>query len=702
MAKRMKLLAPGGSMEALRAGVLAGADTIYAGGSSFNARSYAANFDREGLRQAVDYCHSYGVEFYQTLNTLISDREAEAFWEEARYANQIGVDGLIVQDLGMVRQLRRMLPDIKISGSTQMSVCNLDGVLQAADLGLNRIVLSRELPIREIAHICEHSPIEIEVFIHGALCMCYSGQCYMSGVIGERSGNRGRCAQPCRLPYQMEGGKKGYPLSLKDLCGANRLQELAQAGVDCLKIEGRMKRKEYVTVVAGIYHQLLQTGEKPTREDMQRLETIFSRSGFTEGYLTGHRGKGMFGTRTENEDTAAFQALVKEAASQCNEKYAQRRVALEGDITIQEGQPVSLILKDQGGHTVTVTGEMPQIAQKRPTDQAMVRQQMEKLGDTPYRLEQMKATIQPGLMVPASQLNALRREGVAKLTDQRLQPPKRRVEEKEPLQQGTPWKGQPKLTVQLPGMDALDKELAQKDIARFYIPLEEIETKEESIRYWLGQGLPLWPVLPRIYFDSQQPKVMELLKAWKEAGAEGCLCGNIGQLAPAKKLGLRVMGDYSLNIYNSWSVQGLKALGAEGYTPSFELRRVQMEHLRPILPAEAIVYGRLPLMITENCVVEGSFENCGKCKKPQHLVDRTGARFLVRRAYGCRNEIWNAHPLYLGDKIEEDRQMGLAYLRLIFTDESPAHRLALVEDYLGGPSAQPETFTRGLYYKGVK
>ncbi|MGI6030158.1 MAG: peptidase U32 family protein, partial [Eubacteriales bacterium] len=393
--RQMRLLAPAGSPEALRAAVYAGADAVYAGGSQYGARSFAANFDREELREAVAFCHQWGVAFYQTLNTLIGDREREDFLRQAEYANEIGVDGVIVQDVGMMAQIARRFPDLPISGSTQMSVTTLDGVLRAQQLGASRVVLARELPLSQIAYICERSPIEIEVFLHGALCMCYSGQCYMSALLGQRSGNRGQCAQPCRLPYRLESGRQAHPLSLKDLCGAGWLEQLRQAGVSVLKIEGRMKRPEYVGVVTDVYQRLLRERREPTAQEMERLTTIFSRQGFTQGYLEDHTGPAMFGTRSENEDTPAFRQLVKEAAAEYQEKHARRRVPVRFSCSLRAGEPFALTLED-GIHSVTARGEVPQPALRRAVGEEEIRAQLSRLGGTPFVLESLTGEVQEG------------------------------------------------------------------------------------------------------------------------------------------------------------------------------------------------------------------------------------------------------------------------------------------------------------------
>ena len=351
----MELLAPAGSMEALRAAVCNGADAVYLGADTFNARMNARNFSAADLQEAVVYCHVRGVKVHLTLNTLVLDREMPRAAELIRLAASCGVDAFIVQDLGVVSLCRQLAPDVPIHASTQMSIHSLEGVMEAAALGCSRVVLARELPAEEIAHICKKSPVEIEVFVHGALCMCYSGQCYLSSVIGRRSGNRGQCAQPCRLPYgygRFESTR--YPLSLKDNCLAGELDELRRMGVASIKIEGRMKRPEYVAIVTRAYRTVL-NGGKLMPSDLQELETAFSRQGFTDGYFRGQTGSDMFGRRQEGEDTADLFA----SARATYEQGEPQRIGVRFYAMIRRGEPAQLAVEDPDARPRAGAGGLP-------------------------------------------------------------------------------------------------------------------------------------------------------------------------------------------------------------------------------------------------------------------------------------------------------------------------------------------------------
>ena len=375
----LELLSPAGSPEAVTAAVQSGADAVYLGYGDFNARRNAKNFSREELAAAVSYCHLRGARVDLTLNTLGTDRELPAAAQVAADAARIGVDAVLIQDLGILRMLRQVAPDLPVHGSTQLTVHSLDGVLRCADLGMERVVLSRELSRDAIEYICTHSPIEIETFVHGALCMCYSGQCFLSSVIGGRSGNRGLCAQPCRLKYGWEGRADGYPLSLKDMSLAGHLQELKKLGVKCLKIEGRMKRPEYVAVVTGIYARALREGREPTAEELAELEAAFSRQGFTEGYYLDQKGPGMFGVR---EDAREPRELYARARTQYQSGERQS-VPITFYAMIRKGEPAQVAVQDPEERVITAEGPVPEAARTKELTAADVEAQLSRTGGTP-------------------------------------------------------------------------------------------------------------------------------------------------------------------------------------------------------------------------------------------------------------------------------------------------------------------------------
>ena len=692
----MEILSPAGSPEAVRAAVYAGADAVYLGYGPFNARRNARNFDAAELQEAITLCHLYGVKVYLTLNTLASDREVAQAAQVAVEASGLGVDAILVQDMGLLQVVRQVAPDVHLHASTQMTIHNLDGVKKCADLGLTRAVLSRELSRKEISYICAHSPIEIETFVHGALCMCYSGQCFFSSVLGGRSGNRGLCAQPCRLSYGWKGKADRYPLSLKDMSLAGHLQELQDMGVACAKIEGRMKRPEYVWVVTKIYADALREGREPTAEEVAQLTAAFSRQGFTDGYFTGRKGAEMFGVReVQPEPKELF------AAARAGYDKPTQLVPVTLTAHIQAGAPASLTLADGDGHTVTVTGPVPEPARTRPLEAEDVAAQLSKTGGTPYRVETRGVEVGEGLSLPRSALNALRREGVEQLSAQRTALPPRRHFPYEPLPRVKNPTGAPALHVTLRSASQCSPALLDTRPARIVLPVDEAAAHPDVVAQVIAQGIQPAVVLPRICWDGEMDTLNAQLAACREQGISHTLVGNLGLLDAAKHLGFTLHGDFGLEVFNSHSVDAYRELGLESLTASFELKLAQIRDLSKTLPVELVAYGRLPLMVTENCAMKAGAGQCC-CGSGNTLTDRRGAGFPVLKAWGCRNEIFNADTLFLADKAGDYLRAGVSALQLLFTTEDAQTVADMVLRYQGVGNAVPASYTRGLYYRDVE
>ena len=696
----MELLSPAGHWEAMVAAVQNGANAIYMGVGEFNARRGAKNFSEEEYAAAVSYCHLRGVKVYLTLNTLLGDRELAAAADLLRKASRWGVDGVIVQDWGVAALARKIVPDLPLHGSTQMTVHDLDGVKAAADLGMKCVVLSRELSEKDIRYICERSPIAIEVFAHGALCMCYSGQCAMSALIGGRSGNRGTCAQPCRLPYRMDGGKNGNPLSLKDSNLAAHLRELRDMGVSILKLEGRMKRPEYVAVITRIYSALLREDRLPTQAELQELERSFSRSGFTEGYWRDQLGPKMFGTRAENtpEPTELFRA-----AKAAYDKEDLRTVGVSMSAAFRADQPITLTATDEDGNSVTVSGAVPEAARSRAVTSEEMESRLAKTGGTVYRPTAVTAEVEDGLSVSAGAVNALRRDALAALDEKRTALPERRECKDDFKADNRAAASNPAFTVSLMRANQLTSKLLALSPAIVYLPAERIG--EFTIP--ADGNTEFCVTLPRICKDRERDTLRALLLTAKEKGCVSAAVHSPGQLALVKEVGLRARGDFGLNVFNSRSLDELRGWGLESATLSFELRHEQMRDIKKPIPCEAIVYGRLPLMIMENCIIANE-HGCksrnlhGTCAANHVLTDRRGERFPVVSVFGCRNEILNGKTLYLADK-NEIRRCALTYARLRFTTETPAECVEILEQYLGlSEAVAPQEHTRGLFYRGVE
>lgn len=694
----MELLAPAGSMEALRAAVCNGADAVYLGADTFNARINARNFSAADLQEAVVYCHVRGVKVHLTLNTLVLDREMPRAAELIRLAASCGVDAFIVQDLGMVSLCRQLAPDVPIHASTQMSIHSLEGVMEAAALGCSRVVLARELPAEEIAHICKRSPVEIEVFVHGALCMCYSGQCYLSSVIGRRSGNRGQCAQPCRLPYgygRFESTR--YPLSLKDNCLAGELDELRRMGVASIKIEGRMKRPEYVAIVTRAYRTVL-NGGKLTPSDLQELETAFSRQGFTDGYFRGQTGSDMFGRRQEGEDTADLFA----SARATYEQGEPQRIGVRFYAMIRRGEPAQLAVEDPDGNLCRTRGPVPEQAVYRSLTPQDLEQQLKKTGGTPYLCTAVRSSLDPDLMLPASAINAMRRDVIAELTAKRgrAAPAHLNAYDEPPRYDGIA--GEPQLTIAVRTAGQITSRMLSMKPTVLYVPLSEL-AEHPDLPQRVSVETQLAAILPRVIWSGELAPVARQLRTVYEMGVRQVLAGNLGQLHIARAAGFAVRGDFGLNIVNSRAMRYLREQGLDSQLLSFELTLPQIRDISKAVPAELLIYGRLPLMLMENCVMKNRTGICACQTGTVRLVDRVGEEFPIVKDPGtCRNVLLNGKKLYLLDKKDALRGMGLWALRLQFTTENPGEIDKVLMDYQGRAVFDAGSYTRGLYSRGVE
>lgn len=694
----MELLAPAGSMEALRAAVCNGADAVYLGADTFNARINARNFSAADLQEAVVYCHVRGVKVHLTLNTLVLDREMPRAAELIRLAASCGVDAFIVQDLGVVSLCRQLAPDVPIHASTQMSIHSLEGVMEAAALGCSRVVLARELPAEEIAHICKKSPVEIEVFVHGALCMCYSGQCYLSSVIGRRSGNRGQCAQPCRLPYgygRFESTR--YPLSLKDNCLAGELDELRRMGVASIKIEGRMKRPEYVAIVTRAYRTVL-NGGKLMPSDLQELETAFSRQGFTDGYFRGQTGSDMFGRRQEGEDTADLFA----SARATYEQGEPQRIGVRFYAMIRRGEPAQLAVEDPDGNLCRTRGPVPEQAVYRSLTPQDLEQQLKKTGGTPYLCTAVRSSLDPDLMLPASAINAMRRDVIAELTAKRgrAAPAHLNAYDEPPRYDGIA--GEPQLTIAVRTAGQITSRMLSMKPTVLYVPLSEL-AEHPDLPQRVSVETQLAAILPRVIWSGELAPVARQLRTIYEMGVRQVLAGNLGQLHIARAAGFAVRGDFGLNIVNSRAMRYLREQGLDSQLLSFELTLPQIRDISKAVPAELLIYGRLPLMLMENCVMKNRTGICACQTGTVRLVDRVGEEFPIVKDPGtCRNVLLNGKKLYLLDKKDALRGMGLWALRLQFTTENPGEIDKVLMDYQGRAVFDAGSYTRGLYSRGVE
>ena len=693
----LELLAPAGSMEALRAAVQNGADAVYLGVGTFNARQSAKNFTPQTLSEAVKYCHIRGVQVHLTLNTLVADREMKDLAETIRHAARNNVDAFIVQDLGVVQLCRQIAPHIPIHGSTQMTIHSLSGVQLCAAMGMSRVVLSRELSREEIRYICANSEIEIEVFGHGALCMCYSGQCYMSAMIGGRSGNRGRCAQPCRQSYGYTHWQDKYPLSLKDNCLVHYLQEMEEMGVASVKLEGRMKRPEYVATVTAVYRKALDEGNV-TKPMMEALMTAFNRQGFTDGYYTDRVDRKMFGVREDTREDPQW----LQAARQSFEAGETPLVDLKMRCVVTvDGS--SLTATDPEGRTVQTEGPRPELARNVPLTGQALAQRLSKTGGTPFRVVEVRTHVDPGLTISAAAINAMRREVLSQLTavrarreDQPLGKPAQVPMFKNPRQM-------PGLSIQVTSREQLTPALLKLRTAMLYVPVHVLLAEPEFTARLAEKG-NLAAVLPRIVHDGEMPKLRKDLISLRELGVRDVLVGNLGLLIPARQAGMKIHGDFGLNIFNSTSMNVLRELELASATVSFEMTMPQIRDLSKAVPAEIIAYGRLPLMITEHCLIRNRTGECACQNSGTHkLVDKTGAEFpIIKDGSSCRSVLLNGKKLSWLDRQDDLAKLGVWAARLYFTTEKPREVDRVLSDYLDPQPMDPGSCTRGLYLRGVE
>ena len=649
MKKLPELLCPAGSPEALDAAIEGGADAVYFGGAQFNARMNAKNFGGDALRSAVLRAHAFGVKTYLTLNTLVADRELSSFVEAAGEAWRAGIDAVIVADLGGAAAIHRAYPGLELHASTQMSGHSAQMGRELQRLGFSRMVIARETSLEDLRHIVEQSPIEVEYFIHGALCVSHSGQCLFSSLVGGRSGNRGECAQPCRLPYGCAGCREkkgnGYPLSLKDLSLAAHVPALIESGVASLKIEGRMKSPEYVRDTARIWRSLLDGRRGATRGEMEQLAGAFSRGGFTDGYFTGNIGRAMLGIRSEADKESSRQSAPFEGLT--------KKIPLAISFWMGRDEPIRLTLEN-GGHRVTVCGDVPQPAINAPLTRETVERNLTKLGGTVYAVGSFFAEMEEGLMLPISRLNDLRRRALAAWEGESSSV---RREEDADYQPQMPR-----------GRKAPLRE------ARFYDP-EQITPSAKA--YFDVIYLPLHRhvtgvrgvVLPPVIFDSDLATVEEQLKNAALNGAEYALVGNLGHVDTVRRHGLTPVGDFRLNVTNGETVARLEELGVERVilSPELTLPRIRDLHGN----TSVIVYGRIPLMTLEKCVIR-ELADCDACRGNKvQILDRRGAKFPVLREWQHRNVIYNSLPTCMSDRADVLRHAGVTAQHMIFSTETP-------------------------------
>lgn len=688
--RNIEILAPAGSIEVMTAAVRTGADAVYLGGARFSARAGAANFDNEQLKAAVEYCHARDVKVYLAVNTLLLENELPAALEFVRYACTLPVDALLIQDMGLARLLKSRAPELRLHASTQTSAHTAAAACALYSNGFSRVVLARELSLKEIADIHASCPIELETFVHGALCMSVSGQCYFSSVFGSRSGNRGRCAQPCRLPFAAPGGT-GHDLSLKDLSMITRISEMQSAGAVSAKIEGRLKRPEYVAAAVRAA-RLSADGQPVPRELLENLKAVFSRSGFTSGYPDGKLGREMFGIRSKENVADATGAVLAGLRSLYSKELM--KIPIDYILKIKYNKKTVLIAADCEGHTALAEGDIPAAAVNRAVDSAQCEKQLKKTGGTPFYADNIACEIDGGLSVPFSELNRLRREVLQKLEQARGKKPPVPFAVRENPQPEPHKAGKFRLRARFTGTDIPQ---AAKQCELIYLPYG---TPNEKLKQLITGGFHAALEIPRGIF-GMEAAVRRRLKDAKTVGVTDVWAGTLDGASIGVELGFAVHGGFSLNITNTEALEWYREFGLKDAELSFELTLAQAARIGGEFPRGLLLYGRLPLMLCRNCPVANSSRGCLHCRTAPVLTDRKGIKFPVQCGGAC-SEVLNSVPLYTADIIREVKNQDFGILR--FTTESKAEAGAVLDEYFsaarGGSIPKPQNgFTRGLYHR---
>lgn len=685
--KKIEILAPAGGMDSVTAAVRSGADAVYAGGKSFSARASAKNFSFMELRDAVSYCHVHGVKLYQTINTIVFDEEFEALKLAITEAAKADVDALIVQNMGVARLARQIAPDLPLHASTQMSVHTASGVRALYELGFKRVVLAREMSGDEIKKAAQ-IPVELEVFVHGALCMSVSGQCYFSAMLGSRSGNRGACAQTCRLPFSVSGGKGKYALSLKDNSLIPYLKELEEIGVASAKIEGRMKRPEYVCAAVCACREQRDLGFV-TDETAELLRSVFSRTGFTDGYYTGKTGREMFGTRTKNDVVSADEKLLSKIRARYKDEV--QNIPVTARFRARLGERPALELSD-GEHTVVKSADIVcEQAKNIALSAEKCKIQLCKTGSTAYKITDITTEINDNISLPLSALNLLRRECTDELDKLRKTVHNYKINDVKTDVFKPYGKSENHTRACVRGTKISG---AFRDCEIVFVPLFSDISELERL---IAEGYNAAVEIPRGMFGREE-QIEKQLKRVKEIGISDALCHNIGALYTAKKLGFALRGGFGLNLVNTYDLLWAEEYGIKDVELSFELTFGRINRLGGNIPRGIISYGHLPLMLMRNCPVRGEGINCKSCKNRSKMTDRKGKTFYLKCDGNCV-EALNCVPLYIAPR--EYKALSTNFNILRFNVENYVENVERIVDF-NRISMLNDKFTRGLYKRGVE
>lgn len=705
--KDFELLAPAGNLEILKGVIESGADAVYVGGSMFGARAYANNFTEEELLEAIDFAHLRGVKVYLTVNTLIKNSEFSKLYDYLLVYYKRGLDAVIVQDIGVVKAIHEYFPSLEIHTSTQMTVTGADGVRFLSQFGVTRVVMAREVSLAEMKRIHEETGMELEAFVHGALCYSYSGQCLFSSILGGRSGNRGRCAQPCRLPYTVEGKKDEYILSLKDMCGIKALDKLHDAGVYSLKIEGRMKQLEYACGVVKYYRSYIDSMKPVTDADYDRIKALGNRCGFTDRYYFDHNGSDMV--------TYVKPNFVSNAAEPSPEK---RKLSIEGELVLREGEPGSLTVK-RGDVTYKASIEPVSAALKAPLDKKAAIDRINKTGDTDFEFSHIKAQIGENVFVPNGALNKLRRDAISGLCDKQLKKyyrndaryadissmcelPEHVVKSDAAHEDGAVNAKDYTTICSCMTRAQLDTLIGYDCFDVFYLDFDMydrntlIQQFADDVKSLTKRNKKVYLMLPTIFRADSSDYFVSIAKELDKVNFEGFVVKNYEELYLTENLftGKKVILDHNMYTFNDVSKSAFFEHGVSGDTVPLELNSREIMH-RNNIGSQMIVYGYYPLMTTANCVHKNT-KGCDKKQKLIYLKDRYNKSFAVcNNCKECYNTIYNSLPTMLTKNIGKLKEAGIRSFRYSFTIETPKQINAVMDDKVA-------EYTNGHYKRGVE
>ncbi len=705
--KDFELLAPAGNLEIFKGVIESGADAVYVGGSMFGARAYANNFTEEELLEAIDFAHLRGVKVYLTVNTLIKNSELSKLYDYLLVYYKRGLDAVIVQDIGVVKAIHEYFPSMEIHTSTQMTVTGADGVRFLSQFGVTRVVMAREVSLAEMKRIHEETGMELEAFVHGALCYSYSGQCLFSSILGGRSGNRGRCAQPCRLPYTVEGKKDEYILSLKDMCGIKALDKLHDAGVYSLKIEGRMKQLEYACGVVKYYRSYIDSMKPVTDADYDRIKALGNRCGFTDRYYFDHNGSDMV--------TYVKPNFVSNAAEPSPEK---RKLSIEGELVLREGEPGSLTVK-RGDVTYKASIEPVSAALKAPLDKKAAIDRINKTGDTDFEFSHIKAQIGENVFVPNGALNKLRRDAISGLCDKLLKKyyrddaryadissmcelPEHVVKSDATHEDGAVNAKDYTTICSCMTRAQLDTLISYECFDVFYLDFDMYDRKTliqqfaDDVKCLTKRNKKVYLMLPTILRADSSDYFVSIAKELDNVSFEGFVVKNYEELYLTENLftGKKVILDHNMYTFNDVSKSAFFEHGVSGDTVPLELNSKEIMH-RNNIGSQMIVYGYYPLMTTANCVHKNT-KGCDKKQKLIYLKDRYNKSFAVcNNCKECYNTIYNSLPTMLTKNIGKLKEAGIRSFRYSFTIETPKQIKAVMDDKVA-------EYTNGHYKRGVE